>query len=135
MSTPFEHEVTVRYRDLDTYGHVNNAVFATYLEEARTAWIEATLDVDEMAAFSTVLASLDLEFLQPVTARGPLTIEVTVTDVGTSSFTLRYRVRHGDEIVAEGESTQVHIDRETGESKPLPEDWRTQIAAAKTSAD
>lgn len=130
MTDPFTHDVTVRYRDLDTYGHVNNAVFGTYLEEARSAWIEATLDVPDMDAFSTVLAALELEFQSPVVGRGTLTVAVTPSAVGTSSFTLEYRVLQDGELAATGTSTQVHVDPETGEPTPYPNPWRAQMQAA-----
>ncbi|MFC7195480.1 acyl-CoA thioesterase [Halosimplex aquaticum] len=43
MDAAFEHEVDVRYRDLDTFGHVNNVVYGTYCEQARVAYIEEVL--------------------------------------------------------------------------------------------
>jgi acyl-CoA thioester hydrolase len=129
MESVYEHEVQVRYRDLDTFGHVNNVVYGTYCEEARVAWLEASLGVD-LTEFSAVLASLELDFDHSVRGRGTLTVAVSVTDVGRSSFTLDYRIRDGDRLMAEGESTQVYVDPETREAKPLPDRWRDALESA-----
>jgi acyl-CoA thioester hydrolase len=95
-----------RFPTRDRPGHVNNVVYGTYCEEARVAWLEERLGVDPME-FSAVLASIELEFHQSVRGRATLTVAVRVTNVGRSSFTLEYRIRDGDQLMAMGESTQV----------------------------
>ncbi|TKX52504.1 acyl-CoA thioesterase, partial [Halorubrum sp. SS7] len=58
-------DIDVRFRDIDAMGHVNNAVYATYIEQARTRYFRDVLDVDISRA-STVLASISIDFRSPV---------------------------------------------------------------------
>jgi acyl-CoA thioester hydrolase len=126
MSEDFTVDVPVRYRDLDTLKHVNNAVYATYLEEARVAYLEAVLDigVDE---YDFVLANLELSFERPVTMDDALTVAVETTTVGETSVTLEYDLRVEDGTVATGETTLVFVDPEEKRPAPIPDDVRRRI--------
>jgi acyl-CoA thioester hydrolase len=124
----FEHTVEVRYSDLDTYGHVNNAVYGTYCEEARVAYIEEVLGIADVDDFPAVVASLAIDFRSPVTE--PTSVDVTVwtANLGESSLTMDYELRQGDRLVAEAETTIVAIDPETRETRPIPDPWREAVA-------
>ena len=56
-----EKRVEIRWRDVDAFGHVNNAVYATYLEECRDEWLERGLG-DDQAAWDFVVARLAIDF-------------------------------------------------------------------------
>lgn len=129
MDAEFVHEVPVRYRDLDTYGHVNNVVYGTYCEEARVAYVEEVLPLDDIGEFSAVVVSLNIDFRSSVTEMSTVDVGAEVTRVGESSFTMAYELRQGGDLVAEAETTQVYVDPATRESKSLPQDWRDAIAA------
>lgn len=134
MTTGFETTATVRYGDLDTYGHVNNAVYATLLEEARIDYFETVLEAGEEVSglegsLGTVVADLQLSFEAPLRRSGAVTVVVRVPELGESSMLFTYEIRDGDRTVATGETTLVVIDRETGESKPIPAAWRERIEA------
>ncbi|WP_353634127.1 thioesterase family protein [Halobacterium sp. NMX12-1] len=120
---PFATAVDVRYQDHDTLGHVNNAVYVTYMEEARVAYLSeyAGLAMDDI---SMVVAHLDVDFRRTVEYADEVEVAVGVTDVGGSSFTMAYEVRDGETVAVEGESVQVTLDPETGESQPVPDEWR-----------
>ena len=130
MDRPFTVDLHVRYRDLDTYDHVNNAVFATYLEEARIAYLEAGLEVD-LDTFTFVIATLELSFERPLTLDDDLTVALEVTDLGRSSVTIAYdlRVDDGAERVATAETTLVSVDFETKRPTEIPPDVRERIVA------
>jgi len=118
--------VPVRFRDIDAMGHVNNAVYATYLEQARTEYFRDVLDAD-LSSVSTVLASLSISFRRPIHLEdGSVAVEIEVTDIGESSVPMVYELRTNEGVVAEAESVQVAID-ETGSSRPIPEAYRTAI--------
>jgi len=125
----FEHEVSVRYADLDTYGHVNNAVYGTYCEEARVAYAAAVLGVGSVDEFPAVVASLDMDFRASVTEPTSVTVRVWTTHVGESSVTMRYEVEQNGQLAVEAETTLVAIDAETRETRPIPEEWREQLLA------
>jgi acyl-CoA thioester hydrolase len=122
----FVADVDVRFRDIDAMGHVNNAVYATYLEEARTAYFDEVLDAS-LADVQTVLANVALEFRRPVELGDDVTVAVRVPELGRSSIPMEYEVRADGEVAATGEAVQVAVDGETGESRPIPEAWREKI--------
>lgn len=126
MST-FSTSIDVRFRDIDSMGHVNNAVYATYLEQARTRYFADVLGVD-LSTVSTVLASLSLEYRRPIElSDGTVTVVIDVAELGRSSLPMTYEVRTDDGVAATAESTQVVIDPETGESRPIPAEYRERI--------
>ncbi|WP_284012142.1 acyl-CoA thioesterase [Halobaculum litoreum] len=117
----FETTVPVRYRDLDPMGHVNNAVYATYLEEVRTAFFREEVGLD-LADSRAVLASIDLDFRAPIEGTGEVRAVLDVAAVGGSSVTFAYELYAGGRLVAEGETVQVAVA--DGEPTPLPDDVR-----------
>ncbi|PGF14717.1 thioesterase [Natrinema sp. CBA1119] len=122
----YEASVDVRLRDIDFMGHVNNATYATYLEQAREAYFRDVLDVS-LAETDTVLVSLELEYARPIEAGDDVTVALRVGDLGTSSLPMEYEIRAGGSRAATATTVQVLIDPETGESRPLPTEWRTRI--------
>jgi acyl-CoA thioester hydrolase len=124
----FLADVNVRFRDIDAMGHVNNAVYATYLEEARTTYFDEVLDAS-LADVQTVLANLSLEFRRPIELDNDVTVAVRVPELGESSVPMEYEVRADGEVAATGEAVQVAVDGDTGESRPIPDAWREKIEA------
>ncbi|PSQ33935.1 acyl-CoA thioesterase [Halobacteriales archaeon QS_9_70_65] len=125
----FDVEIPVRYRDLDTLGHVNNAVYATYLEQARAAYVDRVLGMD-LEDDGMVLASLKIDFRRPVDAAvGSIRVECGAVSVGDSSFRMGYRVHDDgdDEPAATAESVQVAWDGAS--SRSLPAAWRESLRA------
>ncbi|QSX01211.2 acyl-CoA thioesterase [Haloterrigena alkaliphila] len=111
-------------------GHVNNAVYATYLEEAREAYFQDVVGVS-MTDVGTVLATLEIDYARPIEADETVTVALTVSELGTSSLHLEYVVRADGERAATARTVQVLVDRETGESRPIPDEWRARIDAAR----
>lgn len=121
----FEVEIPVRYRDLDTYGHVNNATYATYLEEARIAYFEAVLGLEQEAR-GMLVVSMSIDFEAPIEARA-VTVGLGITHVGDTSFTFEYTVVADGRTVATAESVQVAYDVEAGDTIAFPEEWRKAV--------
>ncbi len=121
-------ELEVRFRDIDAMGHVNNAVYATYIEQARTRYVRDVLETD-LASIPTVLASLSIEYRRPVLlSDGSVTVTIEVPEIGTSSLPMRYTIATADgDVAAEAESTQVFLDPETERPAPIPERYREAI--------
>jgi acyl-CoA thioester hydrolase len=129
--------VPVRYRDLDTMAHANNAVVATYCEEGRVGYFrELTGGTFEewFGDMPFVLASLTIDFRASVRADDDVAVGVSITDVGRTSFTMVYEVRAGEDVAAEAESVQVAVDPETRETRPIPEEWRRTVAEVEGEA-
>jgi acyl-CoA thioester hydrolase len=114
-----EKQIEIRWRDLDAYGHVNNAVYLTYLEEVRDEWLERTLDSDD-AAWDYVIARVAIDFRRELTqADDQVVARCSLTRLGNSSLTTREELLVGRELAAEAEVVLVARDRETGRSRPL----------------
>lgn len=126
----YETEVPIRFQDLDAVGHVNNAVYATYLEEARADYLNEVLDI-EAEESGAVIAHLEIDYRRPVRDEGHVTVAVRTLEPGTSSIPMEYEIRVGDEVAATAETVMVTIDYETGETRPIPEIWREQVEEFK----
>jgi acyl-CoA thioester hydrolase len=122
---PYVHRETVRFRDVDELGHVNNAVFLTYLEEARIGFL-----VPKGAeASGMILARVEIDFRAPLRTGDELEIGVRPVGVGTKSFELEYEIRTGDTVAAEAKTVLVSFDYETGRTVEVPQAWREALAA------
>jgi acyl-CoA thioester hydrolase len=121
----FVHRETVRFRDLDAMGHMNNAVYATFIEQARLAFLTPNgANVENM-----ILARLEIDFRSPVELGETIEIAVTPARIGTKSFDLDYVLRAGERVVAEAKTVLVAYDYATSSSIELPDEWKEQFAA------
>jgi acyl-CoA thioester hydrolase len=127
----YEKRIEVRWRDVDALRHVNNAVYATYLEECRDGWLEQALGEDG-AMWDYVLARVAIDFRREIGLEEEAVLaRATLVRIGTSSLTLREEIRLLDgTLAAEAESVIVARDRETGRSRPLTPAERTKLEAA-----
>ncbi|MEA1931158.1 MAG: thioesterase family protein [Euryarchaeota archaeon] len=125
---PFTTPVSVRFRDIDAFGHVNNAVHVSYIEEARVAYFEQVLGVD-LGSVGTVVASLSVDYRQPIELDDEVVVETTVPEIGTTSLTLDHELRVDGEIVATATVVLVQYDYEADEPVAIPDAWRSTIAA------
>jgi acyl-CoA thioester hydrolase len=127
----YERRIEVRWRDVDALRHVNNAVYATYLEECRDGWLEQVLG-DDGAMWDYVLARVAIDFRSEVGLDEEAVLgRVTLARIGTSSLTLHEEIRKLDgTLAAEAESVIVARDRDTGRSRPLTDEERTALERA-----
>lgn len=123
--------VTVRFRDCDALGHVNNAVYFTYLEEARFRWFREVFGEGGFAKHSIILADAKCSFRAAATHGETLEVGIRVERIGRSSFAHRYRIEAAKDrrLVAEGESVGVGFDYETQASRELGADFRAAVEA------
>ena len=115
-----EKRIEIRWRDLDALGHVNNAVYATYLEEARDEWMQRALE-GAGDLWDYVLVRIAIDFRRELTqGDDAVLVRTRLTRIGTSSLTLREEIVKLDgTLSAEAESVVVARDRATGASRPL----------------
>ena len=101
----------VRWGDLDAFGHVNNATYLVYAQEARYAWSKM---------LEMVVARAEVDFVAPIYAGDfYLDIEIWANKIGNSSFGLTYEMKNGDELVARVKTVQVTVSMETKKSRPI----------------
>jgi len=130
MAVVFELPVKVRWRDVDALGHVNHAVFLTYLEEGRDAFFIQTLGGDP----SYVVVRLEVDLRAEVRYEDQRVIVRIVADrLGTTSLTTRETVvTPGGEVAAEALVVTVNWDAENRKPIPFTEAERARLSAALT---
>jgi acyl-CoA thioester hydrolase len=115
-----EKRIEIRWNDLDVYGHVNNAIYLTYLEEVRDEWLGGRLG-DPEEIWNWVLARVEIDYRRELTLADDVAVASCRLDrVGNSSLTTHEEVRTADgELAAEAKAVLVARDRESGRSRPL----------------
>jgi len=126
-----EKRIEIRWRDCDAFGHVNNAVYATYLEECRDEWADIALD-GAGDTWDFVLARVAIDFRRELKQEdNTIVVSCRLVRVGNSSVTLAEQIRTSDgELSAEAEAVLVARDKQTGRSRPLREDEREAFERA-----
>jgi acyl-CoA thioester hydrolase len=123
--------VEVRFRDIDSMGHVNNAVFFTYFENARIAYWKAVPGIGSRREVDYVLARAECDFRSPVTLEDAPACHVRVASFGRRSFTFEYLLR--DEktgrVAAAGRTVQAMFDYAAGTVKTLDEEFKRAVRA------
>jgi len=124
----------VRFNELDSMGHVNNAVYLTYLEQARLAWFGPVAEGEAMQLDDVILARTEIDFRSPIVHGETVSIGVRPSRLGTKSFELEYELRVGDRLVAEAKSVIVGFDYEAGYSTEVSQRWRQRLESAAGAA-
>lgn len=124
----FLHREQVRWGDMDSMGHVNNAVYFRYSESARIAFLDQLFGDDPafMAKFGPILANISCDYHDQLHYPAPLRVGVAIERVGTSSLTLRCPVfREGEELaVADTVAVIVWFDYTAQTTVPIPQSLR-----------
>jgi acyl-CoA thioester hydrolase len=127
----YYHPITVRFADLDPQGHVNNAVYLTYLESARLGYYEKAGIWGREAGMKTgmVVAHIDIDYLAPIFFGQDIQVGVRLARLGQKSFTLAFLIETvpGKVPLARATSVMVAYDSATEQSIPVPLDWREKI--------
>jgi acyl-CoA thioester hydrolase len=125
MGSSFERPVEVRWRDVDALGHVNHAVFLTYLEEARDAFFAHTLGSDPSYVVVRIEVDLRAEVRYPDRR---VTVRIEVERLGTTSLTTRETIfTRSAEAAAEARVVTVRWDAELRKPVPFSQAERRQL--------
>lgn len=132
MSGRFSVRFAVRFRDVDVFGHVNNSVYFTYMETARTEYWMHLFEVSDIRSLQFIVAHAECDFI--VAARHGDEIETTIwtSSVGNSSFVWEYEMKklQNGELLAKGKTIQVYYDYSTEKSIRVPEEVRKRLLSA-----
>lgn len=122
------YEQTVVWRDLDSYAHVNNAVYATYLENARLDFLGALIQAAN-ENFQVILAEHTIRYRSQAHLGERLLIETSIREVRNSSFVMIATIKEAKEgrLVAESEAILVHFDYEGARPRPVSPEWRERL--------
>lgn len=124
--TTFEISLEPRYRDVDPNGHVNHAVYATYMEEARAAYWRTVVG-GPLSEAGVAIVSLEIDYLAELSLEDTVTVGMWIGELGESSIPQHYELQANGEIVATGTAVMVAFDRDSRASRPLPDSWRAAI--------
>lgn len=108
----FTFHCSLRWSDLDAYGHVNNARFLTLYEEARVAMMFVGARDAGVTTFEEgiVVARHEIDYLRPVDYGDPVRIELWVTDLKPSRFTVAYELYDGELLASRARTVLVPFD-------------------------
>ena len=125
----YEKEIEIRWRDLDPYGHVNHAVFLTYLEEVRDEWLMTAVGDD---ALGYVVARVEVDYRRELTQKDDRVVaRIRLDSLGTSSVRTveELVVSESRELAAEAKAVLVACD-EHHRPRPLTDDERAVLERA-----
>ena len=148
QNPPVIQKISVRYQDLDPYGHVNNAVHMEYFEAARIAYLTALaeraglgpLKAGDVPGMYYVIAEANVRYKAPIYFEDILHCSASICTVGSRSFVIDHELRAGESYenghtVAEGTSAQVFYDPETEEVRPRPGWFLATVAGLENRAE
>lgn len=127
----FYHPIEIRYSDLDPQGHVNNARYLSFMEQARLAYVRE-LDIWEGGSFldlGIILANAEITFKAPMFWGQPVRVGVRIARLGAKSMDSLYRIEHAQTglLFAGGSSVLVTYDYHQSKTIPIPDSWRQVI--------
>lgn len=128
----FRHVVpiAVRFRDIDAMGHVNNAVFFTYMETARVDYMRNVVFRTrgrDLAEAGLILAQISCQFKAPIFYEQLVEVGTRVTEMRNSSFWLEHRVEADGQLAALAEAVVVHYDYQAAKSARIPDEIRARV--------
>lgn len=120
-----------RFRDTDAMGHVNNAVYVTYLEVARQEYWRAFVQSDNYRVVPFILAHVTIDFRSEALMHETLELCIRCAFIGGKSFGFDYVIREQktQRLVVEAKSVQVFYDYTSKQSMPCPPDLRQRLEA------
>lgn len=127
----FRCEIPVRWSDQDINGHVNNARVVTLMEEARLLWLNQHAAAAGVESFRNpkFVVALQVEYLQPVSYGPALVLFLTISRIGTTSFTVSYEAFQDSHTVFRASTVLVPIDTGSGRPRALREEELAYLAA------
>jgi len=129
VSRPYP--IQLRFSDTDRLGHVNNAVFATYAELGRLAFLRELGMTDQ----GLILARLAIDFLRQVRLGDECYVVTRVVRVGNTSFTLEQTLTANGEVAARYEAVLVCFDYEAQRPVPVPDAFRRALTGGASGGD
>jgi acyl-CoA thioester hydrolase len=120
----FHNQQFVRWDDIDAFGHVNNAKYLTYIQEARFNWafVQFTDRNEQPTIVEMVVGRAEVDFVAPIYEGGRFVdVHLWVESIGNSSFVMGFEISSDGNIHAKAKTVQVMVSLETKKSRPLTE--------------
>jgi len=128
-------QVTLRFSDQDSLGHINNVAYAAYVEQARVGLIDALLrSRGKGAGIDYILANVHIDYRREMHFPGVVDIGARLLRIGTKSITSGYGLFKAGDNVATATSVNVFFDPESGRPIAIPDGLRAILEAELASA-
>jgi acyl-CoA thioester hydrolase len=122
--------ISVRFRDVDALGHVNNAVFLTYLETARVEYIHSVVfdtATRNISDWGLILAQISCDFKKPIYLGQAVEVGTRIAEMRNSSFLVEQRIEADGQLAALAKAVLVHYDYQDGKSVRIPGGFRSRV--------
>jgi acyl-CoA thioester hydrolase len=133
VTDEFRHRarIEVRFRDVDAFGHVNNAVITTYVEHGRIRYLGDILGLRPPATMAMILAMIKVDFLEPIYFGHTVEIASRVDWIGRTSLSMSHLLTESESFgeLARATSVLVAYDYPNARPTPVPDEWRSMLAA------
>ncbi|MFN8699272.1 MAG: acyl-CoA thioesterase [Flavobacteriales bacterium] len=135
--TPYR--IDIRFADIDALGHVNNATYFTYFEQARIHFFRELIGREwNWDETGILVAHNEIDYLRPIVFRDEVLVYIGCSHVGSKSFTLTYTLvketSQGEEVMAKGASVLVCVDHRSKSTRPIPDSWNAMLRELLTQA-
>jgi acyl-CoA thioester hydrolase len=125
---PYETEIEVIFRDVDAMGHVNNAVFFTYMETARIKYVTNIFEKTDLLDLPLILVKAECNYHSPALLGEQLVVGIGLTRFGRTSFDLAYQIRvKNGRLIASGHTVQVMYDYHSRSALPIPDEIKARV--------
>jgi acyl-CoA thioester hydrolase len=126
----YKTSIPVRFADIDAFGHVNNAIYLTYFEIARTIYWKEVIHWD-WDAMGIIIGKAEIDFLRPIKLNDEIIAYVRTSRIGNSSFDLEYvlvKLKNGkEELCTSGKTVCISFNYQLNRSAPIPELHRIKM--------
>jgi acyl-CoA thioester hydrolase len=124
---PYSCPIQVRWRDLDAFGHVNNATFASYLEMARTEVWTRLFGGRDALGIPFFVKRLEIDYRRPIALDDEVRVWLRVGEMRGASFHFEYLVEANGQIAAEAVTRLASVDKQTGRPVAIDPDVKAQL--------
>jgi acyl-CoA thioester hydrolase len=129
----FYHPIQVRFSDLDTQWHVNNARYLTFFEDARLSYLKklGLFDGRSFHDLHIIVANININYLAAIHPDQKVIVGLRVSRLGNKSMTFLTQIEDQEtgKAMARAETTMVAYDYTNQQSIPISQEWRKKISA------
>ena len=125
-------KIQIRFSDIDVMGHVNNAIYLNYFEQARMEFFSQFISKGwDWHKYGLLLAKNEIEYLFPVALNDDIYIDTKCIKIGNKSFDLEYSLFKGEKLCCKGKSVLVCYDYNDKKTINIPNEWLEHLNTLK----
>jgi acyl-CoA thioester hydrolase len=133
--------IQLRFFDMDAFGHINNARYLTYFEEARIKYLDDIINWKYgWSETGIIMARAEVDFILPAHFKDEINIRTCCSRMGNKSFTLSYQMiklseqKQKETLLASAATVVVMYDYKSNSSIPVPDEWKKAIKNFETKS-